>query len=106
MAKAARDGGNPDLHALFEEFDGRLVSPGGAAAILGVSRKTVDTLCKRGRLRRFDGPDERWGPLGLGNGGPRWAYIPLVDLAVYAEHVGRPFPKGSWAYGMPPHLTQ
>jgi hypothetical protein len=96
MAKAKREGGNPDLHALFEQFDGRLISPGGAAGLLGVSRKTVDTLCKRGRLRRFDGPHETSGPRGMVDWGPRWAYIPLEDVAAYAEAVGRPFPKGTW----------
>jgi hypothetical protein len=99
MPKPNREGGSPDLHALFEEFDGRLISPGGAAALLGLSRKTVDTLCKRGRLRRFEGPEEK-GAGGIGSWGPRWVYIPLVDVAAYAEQVGRPFPKGSWVSGM------
>jgi hypothetical protein len=102
MPKAQRDQGHPDLLALFEEFDGRLISPGGAAGLLGVSRKTVDTLCSRGRLRRFEGPDEK-GPKGFGSWGPRWVYIPLVDVAAYAEQVGRPFPKGTWVSGM--HLA-
>jgi hypothetical protein len=99
MPKAKRDGGDPELHELFVQFDFRLVSPGGAAALLGLSRKTVDTLCKRGRLRRFDGPHMKSGPVGIVDGGPRWAYIPLVDVAKYAEEVGRPFPKGTMAYG-------
>jgi|SRR5579863_5352605 len=99
MPKPKREGGNPDLHALFEEFDGRLISPGGAAALLGLSRKTVDTLCKRGRLRRFEGPEEK-GPGEVGGWGPRWVYIPLADVATYAEQVGRPFPEGSWVSGM------
>jgi len=93
---AHHDQGDPDLHRLFEEFDGRMVSPGGAASLLGVSRKTVHTLGKRGRLRVFSGPDLKHAK-GLINEGPRWIFIPLEDVAAYAEAVGRPFPKGSWA---------
>jgi hypothetical protein len=95
MPKATRDSGDEHLQRIFEEFDGRLVSPGGAAALLGVSRKTVHTLGKRGRLRVFEGPDIRHAG-GLISEGPRWVYIPLVDVAKYAEEVGRPFPKGTW----------
>lgn len=92
MPQAEREGGDPELHRLFEEFDARLVSPGGAANLLGVSRKTVDTLCARGMLRRFVGPEDK-ARLGA-SWGPRWVYIPLVDVAAYAERVGRPFPGG------------
>ncbi len=95
MPKATRDSGDEDLRRIFEEFDGHLVSPGGAAALLGVSRKTVHTLGKRGRLRLFEGPDIRHAR-GLISEGPRWVYIPLVDVAKYAQEVGRPFPKGTW----------
>jgi hypothetical protein len=95
VAEPRYEQGDPDLHRLFEEFDGRLVSPGGAASLLGVSRKTVHTLTRRGRLRSFSGPEiKRVG--GLVTEGPRWVYIPLEDVAAYAEEVGRPFPKGSW----------
>lgn len=96
MPQAKRDSGDEDLHALFERFDGQLVGPGGAAALLGVSRKTVYTLGKRGRLRVFQGPEVKYAR-GLISEGPRWAYIPIEDVARYAEEVGRPFPKGSWA---------
>jgi len=95
MPKAIRDSGDENLQRIFEEFDGRLVSPGGAAALLGVSRKTVHTLGKRGRLRVFEGPEIKHVG-GLVTEGPRWVYIPLVDVARYAEEVGRPFPKGTW----------
>jgi hypothetical protein len=92
MPKAARESGDEDLQRIFEEFNGQLVSPGGAAALLGVSRKTVHTLGKRGRLRVFEGPEIKHAR-GLISEGPRWVYIPLEDLARYAEEVGRPFPK-------------
>jgi len=95
MPKAKRDSGDAQLQELFERFNGQLVSPGGAAALLGLSRKTVHTLGKRGRLRVFEGPEvSHLG--GLVTEGPRWVYIPLEDVARYAEEVGRPFPKGSW----------
>lgn len=94
MAHAGEDDDKyrEQLQALFEEFDGRLISPGGAAGLLGVSRKTVHELGRRGRLRMFRGPDEKHAK-GLIDSGPRWVYIPLEDIAAYAEEVGRPFPE-------------
>lgn len=80
------------LQKLFDEFDGKLISPGGAAGLLGVSRKTIHELGRRKRLRMLRGPDEKIAR-GLINGGPRWVYIPLEDIAQYAEEVGRPFPN-------------
>lgn len=93
MPKANRDAGDEALLALFERFRGQLVSPGGAAALLGVSRKTVYTLCQRGRLRAFHSQEkDHWSETGA-----KWTYIPIVDVDRYAEEVGRPFPKGRWA---------
>jgi len=86
MPKAEREGGDPELHALFERFSAQLVSPGGAAALLGLSRKTIYTLGQRGRIRVFHSAEkDRWGV--------KWAYIPVIDLARYADEVGRPFPE-------------
>lgn len=93
MPKANRDAGDADLHKLFERFNAQLVSPGGAAALLGLSRKTIHTLGKRGRIRVFEGPEKRLGPGGILSEGPRWVYIPIIDLARYADDVGRPFPE-------------
>lgn len=96
MAEAKKDEGDPYLREVMEAFHGQMVSPGGAAALLGVSRKTVHTLSVRGRVRSFVGPEaSRLAP--LVKSGPKWVYIPMVDLARYAESVGRPFPKGSYA---------
>jgi predicted HTH domain antitoxin len=79
--------------ALFDRFEGRLVSPGGAASLLGVTRQTINTLEKRGHLRAFRAEEQdTWGPL---TGGPKWVYIPLEDVEAYAERVGRPLPR--WA---------
>ena len=91
MAEAKQDEGDPQLIALFEEFDGRLISPGGAAALLGVSRQTIHTLGKRGRIRMFRSAEDEKGR--LVNWGPKWVLIPLDDLEAYAEEVGRPFPN-------------
>src|SRR3954452_23391598 len=89
------------LIALMDEFAGQMVSPGGAAALLGVSRKTVHTLCKRDVLRAFasDVVDESWGPFGLlKSEGPCWVYIPLADVYEYAVRVGRETPRlKGWA---------
>lgn len=90
MPEARVDEGDPYLREVMEAFHGQLVSPGGAASLLGVSRKTIHTLGARGRIRTFVGPiEKRWGA--------RWVYIPIVDLAKYAKEVGRPFPRGHWA---------
>jgi hypothetical protein len=89
MAEADNQQGDPDLIRLFEQFEGRLVSPGGAAALLGLSRKTIYTLGKREVIRVFHSSENRK----LVDPGPRWTYIPLDDLEAYAERVGRPFPK-------------
>jgi hypothetical protein len=82
--------GDEKLAALFDQFEAQLVSPGGAAAMLGVSRKTVHTLCKRGVLRAFASDDEdQWGPIKFG---PRWVFIPIEDVRAYAERTGRATP--------------
>jgi hypothetical protein len=87
MPKAEREEGDPELHELFERFSAQLVSPGGAAALLGLSRKTIYTLGQRGRIRVFhSSKNDRWS-------GPKWTYIPVIDLARYADEVGRPFPE-------------
>ena len=70
MPDANREGGDPKLIALFDKYGGRLVSPGGAAALLGLSRQTIHTLCKRGELRAFrsdetDGLAQTGSPLGV-----------------------------------------
>jgi hypothetical protein len=83
MPEANRSGGDPKLIALFEKYGGRLVSPGGAAALLGVSRQTIHTLLKRGELRAFRSDKEAARDL------PKWVYIPLDDIYAYGDRVGR-----------------
>lgn len=89
MPQSEQPEGDLQLHALFERFDGRLVSPGGAAALLGLSRKTIYTLGKRETIRVFHSDEKDRSS----ETGRRWAYIPLEDLDAYAERVGRPFPR-------------
>jgi hypothetical protein len=84
MPDANRESGDPKLARLFEEFGGRMVSPGGAAALLGLSRQTIHTLCKRGEVRAFRSDEEEVRDL------PKWVYIPLDDIYSYGERVGRP----------------
>jgi excisionase family DNA binding protein len=95
MPGAAKEIGDQELQARFEEFNGQLVSPGGAAALLGVSRSTVATLIKRGRLRAFRNKKEKRKRklIDLDAADPKWVYIPLIDVKRYAEDVGRPFPE-------------
>lgn len=90
MAEANQESGDPRLIALFEEFDGRLVSPGGAAALLGVSRSTIRTLEQRGELRAFRSEEDAGGR--FFKAGPKWVLIPLEDVETYAKKVGRPYP--------------
>jgi hypothetical protein len=85
MPEAKREGGDPRLIALFDKYGGRLVSPGGAAALLGLSRQTIHTLCKRGELRAFASDQKADGTYNT----PRWVYIPLDDIEAYGERVGR-----------------
>jgi hypothetical protein len=84
MPEAKRASGDRKLARLFEEYGGRLVSPGGAAGLLGLSRQTIHTLCKRGELRAFRSDEEEVRDL------PKWVYIPLDDIYAYGERVGRP----------------
>jgi hypothetical protein len=83
MPEAKREGGDPKLVALFDKYGGRLVSPGGAAALLGVTRQTIHTLLKRGEMRAFRSDEEA-------HNTPKWVYIPLEDVYAYGEKVGRP----------------
>ncbi|RDI76058.1 helix-turn-helix protein domain [Gaiella occulta] len=84
MAEAARESGDEKLARLFAEFEGHVISPGGAAHLLGLSRKTIYTLCKRGELRAFRSDEN------ADKYTPRWVYIPIVDIRDYAVKVGRP----------------
>lgn len=83
MPEPNRSGGDPKLVRLFEEYGGRLVSPGGAANLLGLTRQTVSTLLKRGELRAFRSDEDQ-------KGGPKWVFIPLDDVYAYGDRVGRP----------------
>ena len=89
MPEANREGGDPKLIALFDKYGGRLVSPGGAAGLLGLSRQTIHTLLKRGERRAFRRDDEVQRDL------PKWVYIPLDDVEAYGERVGRPVRRSS-----------
>jgi hypothetical protein len=91
MPEAERNEGDPRLLELFDEFRGQLVSPGGAAALLGVSRKTIYTLGERSVIRVFRSEEEVGGK--IVTWGPKWVYVPLIDLKRYADRVGRPFPR-------------
>ena len=83
MPEANREAGDPKLIALFDKYGGRLVSPGGAAGLLGLSRQTIHTLLKRGEMRAFRSDEEAQRDL------PKWVYIPLDDVEAYGERVGR-----------------
>jgi len=86
MPVAKKDSGDEKLARLFEKFDHQMISPGGAAHLLGLSRKTVHTLCKNGEMTAYRSDE-------LANKTtPVWVYIPLTDVYAYAEKVGRVLP--------------
>jgi hypothetical protein len=89
MPEATREAGDPKLIALFDKYGGRLVSPGGAAALLGLSRQTIHTLLKRSEMRAFRSDEEAYRDT------PKWVYIPLDDVEAYGERVGRPVRRRS-----------
>lgn len=96
MPRANRDSGDEKLARLFERYEGQVVSPGGAAQLLGLSRKTVYTLCKNGELTAYRSDEED-------RTGPRWVYIPLADVYAYAQKVGRTIPgMEKWLRGREP----
>lgn len=92
MPKPTHNEGDPVLHELFEKFNAQMVSPGGAAALLGLSRKTIHTLGEQGKIRVYRSADDVKGRFGAVHG-PKWVFIPIVDLREYAKRVGRPFPE-------------
>lgn len=89
MTRKGKAGKDLDLDAILDAFDGRMVSPGGAAALLGLSRKTIYTLGEREVLRVFRGAADPRG----GGDGYKWVLIPLDDIGTYAKRVGRPVPR-------------
>jgi hypothetical protein len=91
MPRANKEAGDEKLARLFEDYQGKLISPGGAAQLLGLSRQTVYTLCKNGELNAYRSDE-------LANKTtPRWVYIPLADVYAYAAKVGRVIPgAGDW----------
>jgi hypothetical protein len=100
MAKPRHNEGDPVLHELFEKFNAQMVSPGGAAALLGLSRKTIHTLGEQGKIRVYRSSDDVKGRFGAVHG-PKWVFIPVVDLREYAKRVGRPFPEKNIDLGPP-----
>jgi len=75
--------GDPDLAKVYRRFDGRLITPSLAGALLGLDRRTVATLIDRGTIRAFKGRTEA---------GVSWVVVPLGDVAAYGDRVGRAVP--------------
>ncbi len=88
MPKAEQNGGDPALHALFERFNAQVVLPGARRRPRTIPQ-AVYTLGQRGRIRVFHSSEkDKWSETGA-----KWTYIPIIDLARYADDVGRPFPE-------------
>jgi hypothetical protein len=68
-----------DFDKIFKKFDGKMVSPGGAAATLKVSRAYIHQLEKEGKIRayRIWHDDIHWDDL------PLWAKLMVAKKDVY-----------------------
>jgi len=102
--RAKREGGTgtiwlksmQEFRDVCDYFESAVVSPGGAADILGVSRAMINHLEKQGKIRvfRFIAPDEElveepyWVRVLFGAKG-QYAWIPIEDIVKYALSVGR-----------------
>lgn len=83
-----------ELEKVVDWYKGGMVSPGGAASHLGVSRAMIHQLERDGKIRayRFIAEDEDWGKLPfliklLFQRKSLVIYIPVADLNKYAEEV-------------------
>ena len=83
-----------EFEKLSEYFKGQLVSPGGAAAHLGVSRAMIHQLERDGKIRayRFIVTDEDWKKYSfhmklLLNRKSLTIWVPVEDLERYAQKV-------------------
>jgi excisionase family DNA binding protein len=84
VPRPRRASGDLELVLLFDRFQGRLVTPAGAAALLGVSRQTIHTLCDRGQMRALRGGQAS---------ATHWTYLPLEDVHAYAVRTQRSTPE-------------
>ncbi len=76
-----------DYEKVIEEFDGQLISPGGAAQKLGVSRSYIHQLEQQGKIRCYRIWDEHihWEsyPLWMRVFAPKkeiYVFIPIIDI--------------------------
>ena len=102
--RAKREGGTgtiwlnsmEEFRQVCDYFHGQVVSPGGAAAMLGVSRAMISHLEKNDKIRvyRFIAQEEEfvdepyWVRVLFGVKG-QYAWIPIDDIVNYAKSVGR-----------------
>ena len=98
-----KEGGNGTIWIRYDEFEkvadyyeGALVSPGGAADMLGVSRAMVHQLEKDGRIRAYriivdekGWEYEPWHVRLLMSKKGQYIWIPIADLIKYAEETGK-----------------
>jgi hypothetical protein len=79
-----------------EYFEGGLVSPGGAADMLGVSRAMIHQLERDGKIRAYriivdekGWEHEPWHVKLLMSKKGQYIWVPIVDLIKYAEETGK-----------------
>lgn len=73
---------DPQMHKILDDFGCAGVSPGYAAAYLGVSRQAVDQACRKGALRACKIVDKR-GKLSIPKLGG--IYIDTASLDAYKQ---------------------
>jgi hypothetical protein len=92
-----------EFQKISETFEGRMLSPGGAAALLGVSRARIHQLEAEGKIKAYRYKDKEISDEDFKDslkGVPFWArplvkkpkpgsfvYIPVVDLEDYKKHM-------------------
>lgn len=85
-----------DFDKVFDYFEGHVVSPGGAAAMLGVSRAMIHQLEKDGRIRAYRVDVNDKSLKGVPNSlrlfigqKDQYIWIPVIDLVKYAQETGK-----------------
>ena len=92
-----------EFQKVSEKFKGRLLSPGGAASLAGISRARIHQLEKEGKIRAYRLKDKEitdkeferdldcvpfwYRPLIKKPKPGSFVYIPIVDLEEYKKHM-------------------
>jgi hypothetical protein len=94
-----------EWHKVADYYEGQVLSPGGAAGMLRVSRAMIHQLEKDGKIRAYRViiTEEDWGEIPLylrllSSRKGQYIWIPIDDLVKYAQEVGREDVSSSMRY--------